>query len=146
MPSCSICALPTLAVVDRALVLGAETITALARRNGVSRQALLRHRAQHLPKALVEAHADDTPDRAALLLSELEALRSQVGGFIVAAQAKGDVRRRVSAGGIESDLSIIDTFRQVRHATEGSKTGGTKTGGRKPGGQARTHETPGFDR
>jgi hypothetical protein len=98
MRRCSICALPALPVVDRALVAGGEPMAVLAKLHGVSRQALLRHRdGGHIPKALTEAHRDGVPDRLSQLLTKLENLEYLVSEYGAAARATGDVRGATAA-------------------------------------------------
>jgi hypothetical protein len=91
MASCSICALPALTMVNRALV-AAEPIAELARRHNVSRQALMRHKAEHLPPAQVEAQSVAAGDHGATLVAELRVLQGTLTGLLVMAQAKGDFR------------------------------------------------------
>jgi transposase-like protein len=94
---CTVCELATLAAVDRELVTGGGNISALAKRHGVSRNALLRHQTAHLPKALVEARAEAAPDRVALLMVELERLRTTADRLIDAAEARHDIRGATGA-------------------------------------------------
>ena len=63
---CTVCAHPERAAIDRALVAGepAPRIAALRR---VSADALLRHRANHLPKLLAQARDRDTERATAMV-------------------------------------------------------------------------------
>lgn len=81
MPTpCVTCAHPDREAIDRALVLGAESLRSLARQYGMDRQSLARHRDAHLSAALVkiqtereEAGPRSALDRYERLAAALEA-------------------------------------------------------------------------
>jgi hypothetical protein len=95
MPRCSVCDLPSKAIVDRALIAGSPSVTALAKQHGVSRQAILRHRAAHIPAGLAESFALEGQDGA--LVAQLDALKLRVEALLSAAERKGDLRGAVTA-------------------------------------------------
>jgi hypothetical protein len=97
MASCSVCLLPTLAAVNRALVAGVEPIAILARKHDVSRQALLRHKEAHLPKALVEAQSDVAAEHGSVLMNDIAVLRDHVTELLAMAKEKQDVRGAITA-------------------------------------------------
>ena len=72
MPSCNVCTHPEREAIDRALVEGAND-RAVARRYGLSRDAVWRHRSTHLPLALQRAHEAREGVRALDLHGRLEA-------------------------------------------------------------------------
>lgn len=96
MASCSVCLLPTLAAVNRAL-LAAQPIAELARRHHVSRQALMRHKEAHLPKALVEAKSEDVVEHGSVLMNDIAVLRDHVTELLAMAKEKQDVRGAITA-------------------------------------------------
>lgn len=68
---CTICTHPSRADIDRALVAD-DSLRDIARQFGVSRSALERHKAAHLPQSLLEAvHAEELSD-AIDVLGELK--------------------------------------------------------------------------
>ena len=96
MPRCSVCDSPAKATIDRALVVGDVSITALAKRHDLSRQALYRHQ-DHLPKELVDRHAAGRGDRGEARIAEIEDLLDQVQGLLKASTDKGDNRGALTA-------------------------------------------------
>ena len=111
MPHCSVCALPAIASVNRALVLGAEPIAALARRHSVSRQALLRHQAKHLPEALLAAKAEGG---SSVLLGEIQGLKDHVQELLLQSKQKGDTRGAVTA--IREGTRLIELIGRMEGA------------------------------
>ena len=73
--ACSVCSHPDRAAIDKALVAG-EPAPRIAALHRVSEDALLRHRANHLPKLLAQARDRETAretDRATALAEQAEA-------------------------------------------------------------------------
>lgn len=104
MASCSVCLLPTLAAVNRALAEGAVPIAILARRHNVSRQALSRHKAEHLAQALVEATSEASAEHGSALVAELRDLKATLTGLLDLAREKGDLR---GATGVVRETSRV---------------------------------------
>ena len=111
MARCTVCDLPTKPAIDRALIVNETSITALAKRHGVSRQALLRHKAAHLPQALLDAHALGADDRGSALLDDIAAMRGHVTELLLAAKAKGDVRGATTA--VREATRLIELIARV---------------------------------
>ena len=112
MARCSACDIPARAALDRALVIGTETVTDLARRYDLSRQAILRHRAAHLPKALLETAALGVDDRGAAMLAEIEGLKDNVSELLNKAKTKGDLRGAVTA--IREGTRLVELIAKLR--------------------------------
>lgn len=72
--SCTVCIHPQRANIEEALV-GGGPLRDIARHWSVSKDALSRHRAGHLPAALAQAKAAQEAARSDGLLAELDALR-----------------------------------------------------------------------
>lgn len=70
--TCTVCALPTRAEVDRELVAGEASFRNIAERFSVSVAALHRHKADHVPRALREAQAVQEEADAIDVRPELE--------------------------------------------------------------------------
>jgi hypothetical protein len=68
---CTVCASKRRAEIDRALVAGEGSMRDIARSCRVSKDALLRHKAEHLPAALVRGHEIAETRRGAGLLGQL---------------------------------------------------------------------------
>ena len=88
---CSVCTNPHRADVDKALVGGASN-RAVARQYGLSKDAVARHRAQHVSEKLAKAEAAAEVAEATDLLREVRALRSKAYGLLLKAEAAGDIR------------------------------------------------------
>ena len=93
---CTVCVHESRAEMERELLAG-HSLRDIARHWRVSKDALARHKSNHLPahlalarKALVVAQADD-------LLAQVEALRDQALGLLDRAQNAGDLRAAISA-------------------------------------------------
>jgi hypothetical protein len=104
---CSICGHPERAAIDKALVDG-EPFRHIAARFGTSTTALQRHKAEHLPAALVKAqeaaevaHADD-------LLSQVRDLQGRTLAILAKAEGAGDLRVALGAiGQARGNLELL---------------------------------------
>jgi hypothetical protein len=87
---CSVCANPAREAIDRALVAG-EAPFALARRySSLSEPALRRHKAEHLPAALVKAAGEEEVRQALDVLQQLKAINAVAMRTMVDAHNSGD--------------------------------------------------------
>ena len=93
---CSICVHPQREQIDRALVGGSakRDVSALFR---VSEDAVTRHAAAHLPKALAQAHEAREAERADDLLSEARRLKEITMGLLGRAVQANDLRTALVA-------------------------------------------------
>lgn len=73
--TCTICAHPQRAEIDRALAAGQTANTTIASQFAVSEQALRRHKAQHLPAALTKAQEVREVAQADDLLAQVKRLQ-----------------------------------------------------------------------
>lgn len=98
--ACSVCEHPDRREIDRALVLGTVSIRDIAGQYRISRSALSRHKAAHIPK-LVQAAESARATQAATsgreLIDELEALRGRVRAILDRAEAGGELRVALQA-------------------------------------------------
>ena len=94
--TCSICIHPERAAIDKALVSGSakRDVSALFR---VSEDAVTRHAAAHLPKALAQAHEAREAERADDLLSEARRLKEITMGLLGRAVQANDLRTALVA-------------------------------------------------
>jgi hypothetical protein len=69
--TCTVCRQPNVAEIERAIV-GGEPLRDIARQFGVSKDAVARHKADHLPKTLVKAQAATEVFRADSLMDYVQ--------------------------------------------------------------------------
>ena len=89
--TCTVCAHPERAILDAALVRG-EPLRDIAGRYAVSKSAVARHKAEHLPASLVKATAAAEVADADRLLRDAGALRAKAVSLLLAAERAGDLR------------------------------------------------------
>jgi hypothetical protein len=82
--TCSVCSHAQRETIDEALLLGSDRLRAIAARWAVSKTALIRHKAEHLPASLRKAkeaaeglHADSLLDRLHQVTVETQAVLAQ---------------------------------------------------------------------
>ncbi len=75
--TCTVCAHPERAAIDKALVADAPN-RRIATKHGVSEAAIRRHKAEHLPAALVQAHEAEATADALDVLAELRRCLARV--------------------------------------------------------------------
>ncbi len=97
--TCTICTHPERAAIDRVLVATASPIRDIAGRHELSKSAVWRHGAEHIPETLAKAreagdvaHADD-------LLAQVRHLQGRAQSILDAAEQAGDYRSALSAIG-----------------------------------------------
>ena len=87
---CSVCTHADHRGINAALVAG-EPLRDVARQYGVSKDALFRHRSDHIPAHLATAREAETV-AADDLLREVRALRGKAISLLLQAEAAGDIR------------------------------------------------------
>jgi len=92
---CRVCTHDALEVIDQALVSGAA-VNALASRYGLSEAAVRRHKANHLPSALVAA-------QDAVVMSQANDLLSQIRGLIERSQSRYKIGEGLLARAVKQD-------------------------------------------
>jgi hypothetical protein len=93
---CTVCQHPERAAIDKALVGGSakRDVSALFR---VSEDAVTRHAAAHLPKALAQAHEEREAARADDLLAEARRLKEITMGLLGRAVQANELRTAIAA-------------------------------------------------
>ena len=93
---CSICSHERLEEINRALVEGVA-FPALVAKYRVSKDALSRHKANHLPATLVKAQEAQEVAQADDLLEEVRSLQGRALGILDKAEDAGDLRTALGA-------------------------------------------------
>lgn len=108
--TCTVCAHPNRAEIDRALMAGGA-FRNIAERYGTSATALTRHKKEHVPghvaKAKEAAQVADADD----LLQQLKALRNKAISILQQAEKAGDYRTALM--GIREARGCIETLMEV---------------------------------
>ncbi len=94
--SCTICAHPERKAIDRALV-ESVAFPALVAEHRVSKDALSRHKANHLPAKLVLAEKAEEVAQADNLLDQVRDLQGRALAILDKAEATGELRTALSA-------------------------------------------------
>ena len=87
--TCSVCALPERAAIDKALVAGGS-LRDIARQFGLSKDAVARHQAEHLPTALVAAVGAEETRQALDVLQQLKTINAAALTVLRDARTAGD--------------------------------------------------------
>ena len=95
---CTVCSHPERPAIDRALVQGAA-YSGIARRFGLSDDAVIRHKTDHLPVLLRRAYDAEETARADDLLGELRDLQATTLGILRKAERAGKLGTAVMAIG-----------------------------------------------
>ena len=93
---CSVCQHPAVEEIDRALVAG-EPAEKIARYRSLSPAAVKRHRGEHLPKTLAQAHEARETARADDLLGEARRLKDITLSLLARAVQANDLRTALVA-------------------------------------------------
>ena len=88
---CTVCQHPERTAIDQALVAG-ESNRRIASRCDVSEIAVRRHKAEHLPRQVAQAHAAAEVAHADDLLAQVKALRTKALSILLQAEQSGDYR------------------------------------------------------
>jgi hypothetical protein len=94
--TCTVCHHPQRDAIDQALV-ASEPFRNVSLRFGTSVGALFRHKANHVPQALVKAADAREVARADSLLGEVRSLQTKALEIMRKAEAAGDLRAALSA-------------------------------------------------
>jgi len=89
---CTVCAHPEREAIDKALLAGVSCLSLAARYNTLGRMALLRHKAHHLPTAMVQAQGAAEAAHAENLLEQLKNLQTISMDTLKQAQDGKDLR------------------------------------------------------
>jgi hypothetical protein len=94
--TCTVCSHPAREAMDEALVEGVA-FPALAAKYSVSKDALSRHKAKHLPAKLVMAQAAEEMVQADSLLDQIRDLQARARRILDKAESAGDLRTALGA-------------------------------------------------
>jgi hypothetical protein len=94
--TCTVCSHLARKAIDEALVEGVA-FPALAAKYGVSKDALSRHKAKHLPAKLVMAQAAEEVAQADSLLDQVRDLQARAHRILDKAESAGDLRAALGA-------------------------------------------------
>ncbi len=89
--TCTICTHPEREAINRALVAN-EPFRHIADRFGLSHQALMRHKAEHLPAIMVKSKAAEATAHADDLFQQVKSLRNKAIRILLSAEEAGDLR------------------------------------------------------
>jgi len=87
---CTICSHPQRAAIDKALVTGGATFRNIAQRWGLSTTAVFRHRAEHLPAALLKAQEAEEVRQALDVIVQLKFINGAALTVLRDARASGE--------------------------------------------------------
>lgn len=94
--TCTVCHHSERAAIDAALVANTPYRT-IADRFSVSKTALIRHRAEHIPAAVAQAQGARQEAQADNLLAQVRGLQAKAVGILFRAEEKGDLRTALAA-------------------------------------------------
>lgn len=94
--TCTVCIHDERDAIDRALVAGAS-YRDVAGQHGLSKSAVERHKAEHIPGALVQAHAAEETANADTLLGKIAALETDAKRIGRSAETARDYRTAIAA-------------------------------------------------
>src|SRR5262245_5613671 len=105
--TCTVCAHPDRPAIDADLVAGGS-FRGIARHNGLSPDAVERHKRDHLPAALTRAHEADEAADADALLAQVRQLQRRALVILTAAERAGDLRTALAAiGQARGNLELL---------------------------------------
>ena len=107
---CTICTHPERETINQALVANMPLRT-IADRYGLSHQALMRHKTEHLPVALAKAQEAKETAIADDLLGQVKALRNKAISILSKAEAAGDLKTALL--GIREARSCIELLAEM---------------------------------
>lgn len=107
---CTICTHPERAAIDAALVEG-EPLRDIARRVAVSKDALARHKADHVPGHVAKAHEAEAVAEADTLLDQLTSLQRKALDLLEKAERGGDYKTALA--GVREARACIELLLEV---------------------------------
>jgi hypothetical protein len=112
MQKCSVCIHPKKNEIDETLLLSTTPLRTIADQFGVSKTALLRHKADHIPTDLVKAKQADEICRAESLLDKLVSLKDDAARITEKAEINDDLKTALS--GIREQSRIIEILAKMQ--------------------------------
>lgn len=108
--TCTVCESRARDLIDEALVSGLS-IRDTAKRYGVSKDAVYRHKAGHIPETLTKANAVKEVGRADALLDRVEALVTEAEGLL--AYGRGEKQAHAWEGGLRELRKCLELLARV---------------------------------
>jgi len=119
--TCTVCTHPERAAIDDALVSGRDPLRTIADQWSVSKTALIRHKADHLPAHLATAHEAAQVVRADSLLAQVRALQAKTLIILQKAEGTGDLRTATAAiGQARQNLDLLGRLAGELRTGEGT--------------------------
>jgi hypothetical protein len=115
--TCTVCVHAEREAIDRALVAG-DPYRGIAQHFGASPDAVLRHKAEHLPERLVAAKGAEDAAAADDLLAQVRELRGHALDILAATKDGADKDYRVALGAIREARGCVELFVKVRESQE----------------------------
>jgi hypothetical protein len=112
MQKCSICIHPQRNEIDEKLLLSTTPLRTIADQFGVSKTALLRHKADHIPTDLVKARQADEICRAESLFDKLVSLKSDAERITKKAEINDDLKTALL--GIREQSRIVEILAKMQ--------------------------------
>lgn len=116
---CSICSHKRVSAIDECLVAG-ESYRSIARQFNISKDALRRHKADHIPKTIAKAQAASEVVRGDSLLDQLKTLQDKAHG--IADKAEKAKNYSVALGGIREMVKIIELLAKLQGELQNAPT------------------------
>ena len=113
MQKCSVCSHPQKRQIDEALLISTTPLRTIADQFGVSKTALLRHKADHIPTDLVKAKQADEICRAESLFDKLITLKNDAQRITEKAENNDDLKTALS--GIREQSRIIEILAKMEN-------------------------------
>lgn len=112
---CSVCDHVDRPAIDRALVENSQSLRDIARQFGLGKDALARHKKEHIPTHVALAREQMALDAGGILLS-IEALHDRAIGIFAWAEQAGDLR--TALGAIREARQTLETLHNIRLASD----------------------------
>lgn len=109
--ACTVCSSPSRASVDEDLVTKRGSIRGVARRYGLSPDAVERHAKAHLPRALAASEKVREEVRAEDLTAKAQRLEEDARRLLARAEKEGDLRCAVAA--VKAALDVVTLLHRV---------------------------------
>jgi len=108
--TCTVCTHPERAAIDQALLAG-EPLRDIARRTATTKDALSRHKAEHIPSAIAKAQDAVEVAQADNLLRDVRQLKGKAIALLLKAEQAGDYRTALT--GIREARACVELLLEV---------------------------------
>ena len=114
--TCTVCTHAEREAIDRALVADGSALRDIAGQHGLSKSAVERHKAEHIPEQLVAAQRAEDAEAADDLLAQVRELQGHARTILSTSMGSGDFRMALAA--IREVRGGIELFAKVREAEQ----------------------------